>query len=199
MIDVIIIFDYVFVQYVGFVIDDCFIVFVFEDCGVIWIIVYNEGGVSFVIVLVFELFFIVGSGDWVVDIIDLSVYDGIVELNVCFFVQIDWGNNFFLDNIIVESGIVVSVDEVNKLEGKVFIYFNLVIDLVYVDFIFVEKSDVIVEVFDIFGKVIIIFVVNLVFGIGVYQLCWVLYQVGLYLICVFIFDSVFIKCVIVVK
>ncbi len=199
MTDAIITFDYAFAQYAGFATDDRLIVSVSEDCGATWTTVYNEGGASFATAPASEPFFIAGSGDWAADTIDLSAYDGTAELNVRFSAQTDWGNNLFLDNITVESGTVVSADEANKLEGKVFTYPNPATDLVYVDFTLVEKSDVTVEVFDISGKAITTLAANLALGTGAHQLRWAPHQAGLYLIRVSTPDSALTKRVTVVK
>lgn len=199
MTDAIVTFDYAFAQYSGFATNDRLIVSVSEDCGATWTTVYNEGGASFATAPAAEPFFIAGSGDWAADTIDLSAYDGTAELNVRFSAQTDWGNNLFLDNITIESGTIVSADEANKLEGKVFTYPNPATDLVYVDFTLIEKSDVTVEVFDISGKAITTLAANLALGSGAHQLRWAPQEAGLYLIRVSTPDSALTKRVTVVK
>lgn len=199
MTDAIITFDYAFAQYSGFATNDRLIVSVSEDCGATWTTVYNEGGASFATAPASEPFFIAGSGDWAADTIDLSAYDGTAELNVRFSAQTDWGNNLFLDNITIESGTVVSADEANKLEGKVFTYPNPATDLVYVDFTLEEKSDVTVQVFDVSGKAITTLAANVALGTGAHQLRWAPQEAGLYLIRVSTPDSALTKRVTVVK
>lgn len=199
MTEAIITFDYAFAQYAGFPTNDRLIVSVSEDCGATWTTVYNEGGASFATTGASEPFFIAGSGDWAADTIDLSAYDGAAELNVRFSAQTDWGNNLFLDNISVESGMVVSADEANKLEGKVFTYPNPATDLVYVDFTLEEKSDVTVEVFDISGKAVTTLLANAGLGTGAHQVKWNPREAGLYLIRVSTADSALTKRVTVVK
>lgn len=199
MTDAIITFDYAFAQYAGFATNDRLIVSVSEDCGASWTTVYNEGGAPFATTAALEPFFIAGSGDWAADTIDLSAYDGTAELNVRFSAQTDWGNNLFLDNISIESGTIVSADEANKLEGKVFTYPNPATDLVYVDFTLAEKNDVTVQVFDISGKAVTTLAANVALGTGAHQLRWAPQEAGLYLIRVSTPDSALTKRVTVVK
>jgi hypothetical protein len=199
MTDAIITFDYAFAQFSGFATNDRLIVSVSLDCGVSWTTVYNEGGASFETTGALENFFIAGSGDWAADTIDLSAYDGTAELNVRFSAQTDWGNNLFLDNISMESGTVVSANEANKLEGKVFTYPNPATDLVYVDFTLAEKSDVTVEVFDVSGKAVATLAAEVALGTGAHQYRWTPQEAGLYLVRVSTPDSALTKRVTVVK
>lgn len=199
MTDAIITFDYAFAQYAGFASDDRLIISVSEDCGATWTTVFNEGGAGFTTAPALNPPFIASAGDWEADTIDISAYDGASELNVRFSAQTDWGNNLFLDNITIESGTVVSADEANKLEGKVFTYPNPATDLVFVDFTLEEKSDVTVQVFDVSGKAVTTLAANVALGTGAHQLRWAPQEAGLYLIRVSTPDSALTKRVTVVK
>lgn len=192
-------FDYAFAQYAGFATDDRLLISVSEDCGETWTTVFDKGGASFATRPALEPYFIAGPNDWGADTVDLSAFAGVEELNVRFTGQTDWGNNLFLDNIKVENVTIVSTDEPNKLEGKVFTYPNPATDLVYLDFTLVERSQVTAQVFDISGKQVATLMANAELGAGGHQLTWQPTAAGVYLIRLATQDSAITKRVTVVK
>ncbi len=126
-----------------------------EDCGDTWAVVHDIQGEGLATVPGHtEAYYAPAASDWTTDMIDLSAYDNVPEINVQFKAISAWGNQAYLDNINLVGTTTGTNDPVNLLAGKVDVYPNPANVTANIEFELVEASRVSIKVYDISGKLV---------------------------------------------
>ena len=103
-------------------------------------------------------------------------------MNLQFLGTSAFGDNCYIDNINVSEFVSVSNDDINVLEGNVFVYPNPANEQVTIDVNLPETLNLTVTIADATGRVITTLVQDAEFGSGLHKLNWNTIESGLYLI-----------------
>jgi photosystem II stability/assembly factor-like uncharacterized protein len=116
-------FDVAYAEYGGQY-TDTLDVWVSEDCGLTYDLVFNKGGGTLGTAPNQNTYFTPTASQWRTETVDLSAYAGNDKLIVAFRNHGHWGNNIYVDNVnIVSSSTPVAV-EITPANPDVFIFPN---------------------------------------------------------------------------
>ncbi|MBK9636988.1 MAG: T9SS type A sorting domain-containing protein [Bacteroidetes bacterium] len=135
--------------------DDKLVVYYSTNCGQTWTPRYSKSGTSLqTTVASVPSDFLPSASQWRTETINLSSPSISTKPNVRFRFEFsyDTGNNIYIDDINLSG--IVGVNEVNAQNSNVVIYPNPSKSVTYVDFNVTNPSDVIIEVFDIQGRIV---------------------------------------------
>ncbi len=155
------------------------------DCGKTWTTIWSKAGAALTTappVANPSLPFFPDADQWVSDTIKLTALEGKPEVNLQFLGTSAFGDNCYIDNINVSEFVSVSNDDINVLEGNVFVYPNPANEQVTIDVNLPETLNLTVTIADATGRVITTLVQDAEFGSGLHKLNWNTIESGLYLI-----------------
>ena len=179
------VFDRAHAQYQegGFISNDRLVVEVSTDCGQAWSSVYDRAGANLATRTPSGTWFFPTPSQWVRDTIDLSAYDGSSELYVRFRAISDWGNNLYLDNIIIDGDLINAVDEPGQLAGNLSVFPNPTNGPLTIDVNLLASTDAMtIQAFDLAGKQVETILDNAAFPAGSHRFSWTAPAQGVYLI-----------------
>lgn len=128
-------------------------VFVSTDCGETLEPVYSKFGNDLATTSPTDQFYAPDPASWRTDSIDLSAYDGFDEINIVFQFTSDWGNNAFMDNIVVSSDLSSNNQEL-EIARSVNLFPNPTVDNSVLRLDIKESTKANLTVSDITGKVV---------------------------------------------
>lgn len=128
-------------------------VFVSTDCGETLEPVYSKFGSDLATTSPTDLFYAPDPSAWRTDSIDLSAYDGFDGINIVFQFTSDWGNNAFIDNVVVSSDIASNNNEL-EIAQSVNLFPNPTVDNSIFSLELTESTRANLTVSDITGKAV---------------------------------------------
>ncbi len=163
--------------------NDSLQVFVSKDCGNNWVPVFEKSGDDLKTTTpVSTAAFYPSATQWKANTIDLAKYDGASELTFAFKGSCDFGNNMYVDDILVTGQSTIIGTNDATFEGNVSMYPNPVADLLSVNVTLTEATTLNVEVSDVAGRVVQTIVNNESYAAGQYKMEWTPTQNGIYFV-----------------
>jgi len=131
-------------------------VFVSTDCGVTWTSVWSKAGATLSTSAGFvTTAFTPTASQWRTECIDLSSYVGQNKVFVKFVGLSDYGNNIYVDNINLNTNSCASgIEEGVSLLSPITLFPNPANESVTVNFLLVDKSNVVVNVYNTLGELV---------------------------------------------
>ncbi len=127
------------------------------NCGQTWTTLYNKAGSTLATAPNTTSSFVPTSAQWRKETISLSGYTSQNEVLIRFRATSGYGNNLYIDDI----NIIQPVEtEEYKLTGFASVYPNPAADIVNIEIVLNNTSDIIVNIFDITGKNVCSFVIS---------------------------------------
>ena len=155
------------------------------DCGKTWTTIWSKAGTALTTAPPAangNLPFLPAADEWVSDTIKLTALEGKPEVNLQFLGTSAFGDNCYIDNINVSEFVSVGNDDLNILEGNVFVYPNPANEQVTIDVNLPETLNLTVTVSDATGRVISTLAQDAEYGSGLHKLLWNTTESGLYLV-----------------
>lgn len=128
-------------------------VFVSTDCGETLEPVYAKFGSDLATTSPTDQFYAPDPAAWRTDSIDLSAYDGFDGINIVFQFTSDWGNNAFMDNVVVSSDLASNNNEL-EIAQSVNLFPNPTVDNSIFSVELIESTRANLTVSDITGKAV---------------------------------------------
>ncbi|MEO1625303.1 MAG: T9SS type A sorting domain-containing protein, partial [Bacteroidota bacterium] len=142
------------------------------DCGATWQEIEKLRGRDLATVSNTNNRFVPSDRDWVTDEFSLEDYDGVSELIIQIRAISDWGNNNFLDNIVIGGKLPTGTKEINLLDGKVEIFPNPTNNVANIQFELEAATDVDIDIYDVTGKLIETLASKRAFPAGTHTMIW---------------------------
>lgn len=122
------------------------------NCGASWTTVYNKSGADLATVTSFVTSsFTPTASQWRKETIDLSGYTSQNEVLIRFNAISGYGNNLYIDDINISTP--ATIDE-SAINGYVALYPNPVSDMVSIEMLLPESTDINIKVYDNTGKIV---------------------------------------------